>query len=153
MEIELTDLCQELRNWFDRARYIGHITIDATGDLYCNNVKIGLADNQYYRVIGSIFADGVHKHPDTEMTPESFDGAVWAMAVPAPVIKLAEDIAAWREKYEAADAAAMSPFNSESFGGYSYSKSGGGSNDSGSSNSGASWKSAFAARLNQWRKI
>jgi hypothetical protein len=114
-------------------------------------VKIGLADNQYYRLVGSIFADGVHKHPDTEMTPESFDGAVWAMAVPPPVIKLVEDITAWRAKYEAPDATSMSPYFAESFGGYSYSKSVGAGTKSGGTT--ADWKSAFAARLNQWRKI
>jgi hypothetical protein len=152
MEIELTDLCQDLRNWFDRARYIGKITLDAEGGVFCNGVAVGLLEGQYFRVIGSIFADGVHKYPDTETLAESFDGAVWAMAVPPPVIKLVEDITAWRGKYEAADAAAMSPFSSESFGGYSYSKSGGGSSDSANAG-GANWKSAFAARLNQWRKI
>lgn len=151
MEIELTELCQELRNWFDRARYIGHITIDNSGDVYCNSVKIGLAENQYFRVIGSVFADGAHKYPDNDVKAESFDGAVWAMAVPPPVIKLAAEIAEWRAKYEAPDAASMSPYTSESFGGYSYSKSATGSSSNG--NGGTSWKSTFGARMNPWRKI
>lgn len=151
METALTELCQELRNYFDRSRYIGKITLDAEGGVFCNGVAVGLLEGQYYRIIGSIFADGVHKHPDTEMMPESFDGAVWAMAVPAPVINLATEIAEWREKYEAVDSFAMSPFTSESVGSYSRSK-GAMSAGSGASNS-ANWQSVFAARMNALRKI
>lgn len=150
MDIPMTELCQEIRNWFDRARYIGRITIGPGGGVYCDGIAVGLAEGQYYRVIGSTFADGVHIYPDADNKQESFDGAVWAMAVPPPVIKLAAEIAAWRAKYEAPDAASMSPFNSESFGGYSYSKS---SNTSDGASGGVSWKSAFASRLNALRKI
>ena len=150
MDIPMTELCQEIRNWFDRARYIGSITIGPDGGVYCDGIAVGLADGQYYRVIGSTFADGVHIYPDADNKQESFDGAVWAMAVPPPVIKLATEIAAWRTKYEAPDAASMSPFSSESFGGYSYSKS---SNTSDGASGGVSWQSVFAARLNALRKI
>lgn len=151
METALTELCQEIRNWFDRNRYIGHITLDTDGGLFCNGVAVGLLEGQYYRVIGSVFADGVHKYPDTETTlTESFDGAVWAMAIPKPVINLAAEIAEWRGKYEAVDSFAMSPFTSESVGSHSYSK--GAASVAGASNT-ANWQSAFAARLNAWRKI
>ena len=151
MDIPMTELCQEIRNWFDRARYIGSITIGPDGGVYCDGIAAGLAEGQYYRVIGSTFADGVHIYPDADNKQESFDGAVWAMAVPPPVIKLAAEIAAWRTKYEAPDAASMSPFFAESFGGYSYSKSvGAGTKSSGTA---ADWKSAFASRLNALRKI
>jgi len=151
MDIPMTELCQEIRNWFDRVRYIGSITIGTDGGVYCDGIAVGLAEGQYYRIIGSTFADGVHVYPDADNKQESFDGAVWAMAVPPPVIKLAAEIAAWRAKYEAPDAASMSPYFAESFGGYSYSKSvGAGTKSSGTT---ADWKSAFAARLNQLRKI
>lgn len=146
MDISMTDLCQEIRNWFDRVRYIGRITIGPDGGVFCDGIAIGLADGQYYRVIGSTFADGVHIYPDADNKQESFDGAVWAMAVPPTAIKLATEIAEWRAKYEAPDAASMSPFSSESFGGYSYSKN---SNTSG----GVGWQSVFAAKLNALRKI
>ena len=46
----------------------------------------------------------------------------------------------------------MSPFNSESFGGYSYSKSSGGAGDSTKDKSGT-WQGAFGAELQPWRKI
>lgn len=150
METALTELCQEIRNWFDRARYIGKITLDANGGVSCNGVAVGLLENQYYRVIGSVFADGVHKYPDAETLAETFDGAVWALSIPAPVLTLSADIAEWREQYESADGFAMSPFVSESVGGHSRSK--GSTVGSAASNS-ASWQNAFAARLNAWRKI
>ena len=147
----LTELCQEIRNWFDRARYIGRITIDPDGGVYCGGIAVGLAEGQYYRVIGSTFADGVHIYPDADNKQENFDGAVWAMAVPPPVIKLATEIAAWRAKYEAPDAASMSPFMSESFGGYSYQK--GSAFTSANTSGSVGWQSVFAARLNALRKI
>lgn len=141
--IMLTELCQELRNWFDRERHFGTFTIQD------GNINVDfLAEGQYYRIVGSVFSDGVHQYPSSELRDETFEGAVWALAIPAPVIKLATEIEAWRGKYEAADSAALSPFTSESFGGYSYTKGG-----SGSDGSGASWQSAFRAQLNRWRKI
>lgn len=151
MEIALTELCQDLRNWFEREKYIGHITLDADGNVYCNGVSVGLLDGQYYRVIGSVFADGIHEYPGIGTREESFDGAVWALAIPEPVINLATEIAEWRGKYEAVDSFAMSPFTSESVGSYSRSK-GAMSAGSGASNS-ANWQSVFAARMNAWRKI
>lgn len=138
----LTELCQELRNWFDRERHFGTFTI--TGG---NITADFLAEGQYYRIIGSVFNDGVHQYPVDILRDETFDGSVWALAIPEPVIKLSEDIDAWREKYESADSAALSPFTSESFGGYSYTKSGS------TADGGTSWQSAFRARLNRWRKI
>ena len=143
--IMLTELCQELRNWFDRERHFGTFTIqdgNITADF--------LQDGQYYRILGSVFSDGVHQYPSSELRDETFTGAVWALAIPAPVIKLATEIEAWRGKYENADSAALSPFTSESFGGYSYTKGG---NSTDGSGGGASWQSAFRAQLNRWRKI
>lgn len=141
----LTELCQELHNWFDRERYTGTFTIEG-GNITANFLQTG----QYFRIIGSVFNDGVFKYGDADLTDETFDGAVWALAIPAPVIKLAQEIEAWRTKYERADSAAMSPFNSESFGGYSYAKSGAGT----ASASGATgWRGVFRSQLNRWRKL
>ena len=145
----LTELCQELHNWFEREIHTGSFTI--TGGTITADF---LQANQYYRVCGSIFNDGIHqygKEAQGEMVNETFDGAVWALGIPKAVIDLAEEISAWREKYEAADSAALSPFNSESFGGYSYSKSAG--NGSGGNSTGVSWQTVFGSRLNMWRKL
>ena len=143
----LTELCQELRNWFDRERYTG--TFEITGG---NITADFLQTGQYFRIIGSVFNDGVHQYQANDLQDETFDGAVWALAIPCPIIKLATEIAAWREKNEAADSANMSPFMSESFGGYSYSK-GASNRSTGASGGSLSWKDVFSARMNAWRKL
>lgn len=145
----LTELCQELRNWFDRERHSG--TFEISGGVITAPF---LVSGQYYRIMGSIFNDGVHKYGDATdtLTDETFTGSVWALAIPEAVINLATEIAEWRSKYEGASSPALSPFNSESFGGYSYTKSGGSSASSGNGG-GVSWRDAYASRLNMWRKL
>ena len=139
----LSEICSEIKNYFSNGmpKYVGDITI-SNGVLE----DCGLQEDQYYRIIGSVFNDGVHKHPADDLHDEVFNGAVWHMAVPKEVIDLATEIEQWNAKYGGTDSAALSPFQSESFGGYSYTK---GSSESG----GSGWKSAFGARLNKWRKI
>ena len=149
----LTDLCQELRNWFERDKYFGAFTIEG-GQLADGSM---LQDGQYFRIVGSVFNDGVHKYEPNnaereDLHDEVFEGAIWAMAVPPTVIALSEKIKAWNEKYGGVNSSAMSPFQSESFGGYSYSKGSGGNSSAGGS-SVPTWKSVFADELNRWRKI
>lgn len=149
MDVNLTELCQELRNWFERERYSGTFEIK-NGEFVGTNVP-PVQEGIYFRICGSWFNDGIHQYPDSDMRSESFTGSVWLLSIPAPVLQLAEEINAWRAKYEAADSAAMSPYMSESFGGYSYQK---GSALSSSDTSGAvSWKRTFAGRMNAWRKL
>lgn len=144
--MELTELCQELRNWFVLDKTFGEFTI-SEGEISLSDF---LQEGQYYRVIGSVFNDGVHKYGEGELVDEEpFEGAVWAMGVPPTVLTLLDDINAWQDKYGETVA---SPFSSESFGGYSYTKASGGSGDS-STGSGVNYKAVFADRLNRWRKI
>ena len=148
----LTELCQELRNWFERDKYFGTFTIEGGQLADCSFLQ----DGQYYRVIGSVFNDGVHKWPDDDLQDESFKGAIWAMAVPPTVIALSDKIDEWQDKYDTVDGANMTPYNSESFGGYSYSKGGGSSGNGNSQNRGngaPTWQSMFFNELNNWRKI
>ena len=148
----LSELCRELKNWFDRGqpKILGDFTI--SDGHFDRRISEKIQYNQYFRIIGSVFNDGVYCFNDKlELVDETFHGAVWLMAVPKEVIDLADDISSWQEKYGSVDSTAMSPFNSESFGGYSYSKSTGGS---GAGSTGATtWQSAFANRMNRWRKI
>ena len=148
----LTELCKEINNWFNynQPKYFGDFVIEG-GEL---NDNYGLQEGQYYRIIGSIFNDGVHKYGDETdvLSDEMFNGAVWAMAIPQEVIALAQEISAWKAKYQDLDSPAMSPYNSESFGGYSYSK-GSASASSGNIDLSGTWQGAFADRLNHWRKI
>ena len=143
--MELTELCKELNNWFDLKRYFGEFTIE-DGAL---KDDLGLLDGQYFRIVGSVFNDGVHQYPATDLEDETFDGAVWAMAVPPNVIALLDKINDWLDKY---GEAYNSPYTSESFGGYSYSKGTRVSSNGAENNSGGVLE-VFSADLNRWRKI
>ena len=143
----ITDFCEELHNWFDVDRIFGTFTI-SNGEI---TVPDGyLQENQYFRIVGSVFNDGVRKYPASDLTDETFEGAVWAMAVPPSAIALFEEIKVWNEKYSQNEAA-NSPFQSESFGGYSYSK--GFNSTTGGSNITVSWQNQFKSRLHRWRKL
>lgn len=149
--MKLTELCQELRNWFDRSKYFGTFVIEDGAINLSDLVADGsLQEGQFFRVMGSVFNDGVHKYGDSEeeLTDEVFEGAIWTMAVPPAVIELSERITEWETKY---GDAVSSPYSSESFGGYSYVKAAAGTGNAGSSN--PTWKSTFASELNKWRKI
>lgn len=150
----LTLLCEYLRNWFDEGcnKEIGEITI-AGGAISVRNTPITMQNGQYFRIIGSVFNDGVHQFPDYSMSDEEFDGAIWLMRVPPAVIALAADIEAWKAKYMGIDSPLMGPFTSESFGGYSYSKSGVGASAFTDASGISGWQAAFADRLGPWRKI
>lgn len=145
----LSELCKELNNWFNYnlPKYIGTHTIE-NGSLVKD---YGLLDGQYFRIVGSVFNDGVWQFPKTDMKDETFDGGVWAMAVPQDVVDLAQEISDWNAKYGSLESNAMSPFISESFGGYSYTKNGGGASD-GTGLSGT-WQGVFRSKLNKWRKL
>jgi len=148
----IDDICAYLHNYFDdnQPKYFGEIVI-SNGALSDFGDK--LQTNQYFRIVGSVFNDGVYKYPATGLKDETFkDGAVWAMALPPAFLDLVKDIQDWQSKYGTADSSALSPFTSESFGGYSYSKSSGGTSGNASSNPN-SWQGAFASRLARWRKL
>lgn len=108
-----------------------------------------LKDGQYFKIKGSVFNDGVHRY-DSELSlvDEIFTGEIWALAVPPAVINIAEEIKTWQSTY---GEQVNSPFQSESFGGYSYSKASA-SNASGRSVP-ATWQTVFGSRLNAYRKI
>ncbi len=139
----LEQVLGELHNWFQRGIYPGEYRIEE-GKLALPFLQPG----QHYRICGSLFNDGLHKYGDEAdgLADETFDGTIWALAVPKAVVELAGEIAAWQKKY---GAAAASPYQSESFGGYSYSKASGAGDSTGS----GGWQAAFRARLNPYRKL
>ena len=108
-----------------------------------------LQEGQYFKIIGSVFNDGVHKFGTGTLQDETFVGEIWAMAVPPAVIALSDEISDWVTKY---GDQASSPYQSESFGGYSYNKKSSGS-QTGDSNAASDWTGIFRSRLNHWRKI
>ena len=148
----LYQICLYLKNWFNygQTKYFGKFTI-SNGVLTYAGGEMDIQDNQYYRIVGSVFNDDVYKHGSEELTDEEFDGAVWLMAIPKDVISLATEIQMWQAKYGGTDSENMSPFQSESFGGYSYSKASGAA--SGSASSVPTWQGVFADRLRRYKKI
>ena len=137
----LTEIRAELRNYFEvpNGRHFGKFTISGGSIAPLDFLQEG----QYFRIIGSVFNDGVHQYPAADLTDEVFHGAVWAMALPPAVIDLAAEI----EEYNKSDAGKASPYTSESFGGYSYTKA------TDASGAPIGWQKAFASRLNQWRRL
>lgn len=137
----LTELCQELHNWFNDEVVTGTFVI-ANGEVSLPFLQEG----QYFRIVGSVFNDGVHQYgAASRLTDETFAGAIWPMKIPQAVIDLSEKIADWETNN---GSAVLSPYQSESWAGYSYSlKSGSG--ESGSTG----WQSVFARQLNRWRKM
>lgn len=137
-------LMRECRNWFvsPNGVHLGTFTIEK------GSISLPfLVSGQYFRIVGSVLNDGVYEYGNCELKDETFDGAVWALSVPPAFKALAEEIQEWRDTNEKA---ANSPYTSESFAGYSYTKSNGNSAQSGS---GSSWQSIYAPRLAEWRKL
>lgn len=137
----LEQVLTHIHNWFQVGIYPRTYTISNGG------VTLPfLQDGQYFRIVGSLFNDGLHQYgPSMELLQdETFDGAVWALAIPKAVVELAGEIAAWQAKYKDT---VDSPYTSESFGGYSYSKA------SSADGSPGGWQAAFRARLNPYRKL
>ena len=142
------EICAEIKNYFT---YEGdkHIDNYAISDGQISPVVDFPTD--YIRIIGSRLNDGVHKkNKDGEfvLQDEEFHGAIWIMSPTDDFLSLVAEIEAWQAKNGGANSAAMSPFSSESFGGYSYSKASG-------ANGGSSltWKDQYGSRLNQYRRI
>ena len=144
----LTEICQFLRNWFERDKLTGQFVVSGGAITYANGTALSLLEGQYYRIVGSVFNDGVHRYGDTLTDEPQFDGAVWSMAIPPDFLALVHDIESWAETN--ADAI-NSPYTSESFGGYSYTLRA--ANGSDGVTGGVTWQNQFKARLSQWRKI
>lgn len=124
-----------LNNWFVVGRYDDTYTIKDGG------IALPfLVDGQYFRIVGSLFNDGVYQYP-AELTDETFDGSVWALAIPKALLSTVDEITAWTTKN-----GDSGPYTSESFGGYSYSKA---TNSKGLA---VGWRDVFSAQLAPWKK-
>lgn len=135
----LDEILAEIRNYF--------VVKVHSGDFEVIGGRLSpldfLQNGQYFRIVGSVMNDGVYRYPYSGLTDETFSGEIWALAVPPTLIALAADI----EEYEKKAKETVSPYNSESFGGYSYTKA------TDSNGSPLTWEKVFAKRLNKWRKI
>ena len=136
----LETIMRNLRNWFLQDAYSGEYVVH-NGSIDLPFMKTG----QYFRIVGSTLNDGVYRYPATGLVDEVFVGSVWALAIPKAFLDAVAEIEAWQEKH--GDAAA-GPYQSESFGGYTYTKA-----TDEKTGGAATWETTFRGRLNAWRKI
>ncbi len=145
-KVTLTEICREINNWFERGIYPGNYTI-SSGEIELAGSNIKLLAGQYFRIKGSVLNDGVYQYPCKGLKDEEFKGFLCAMAIPPDVINLSEEINLWCNKYSEI---INSPYQSESFKGYTYTRST--QNGSGSADA-LTWQMQFRSRLNKWRKL
>ena len=148
----LQQVCEVIHNYFVKDRHEGNYSIvDGMVSLPF------LLDGQRFWIVGSTLNDGVYTyHPemitnddDTDeagLSDEDFNGTICAMAVPPSVVALSGEISEWVDNY---GEIVNSPYQSESFNGYSYTNACGGNANGGLVN----WQSVFADRLKAWRKL
>lgn len=144
MAISINDFCEEVNNYFEQTRIFGKFEI-TDGNIDLN--KYDIQEGQYIRIVGSVFNDGVHKYPippNETLVDEMFDGSVWAMAVPSSVIAQMGEINQWLQENQST---LNSPYQSESFGGYSYTLK------TENAEGGLNWQTHFRKKLDRWRKV
>lgn len=144
----LNEICEHLHNFFDQK---DGCYIDRTADTFTisggliSPLSSSLIAGQYIRIVGSLLNDGIYLLPSNftilTLVNETFTGAVFGLAIPRDLVALDTEITA----YVTANPA--TGYVSESFGGWS------GSRATGANGAPISWKSAYAARLNRWRKV
>ena len=138
----LEQICLEARNFFIAEQISGVFTV-SSGVL--SPLPEELDKGNYYRIIGSVYHDGVHERHAALCADydETFSGRIWVMRVPPSFIALAGEI----QKFRESDAAKPGAYASESFGGYTYTRATG-------KNGGAlTWQEAFRSDLNAYRRV
>lgn len=150
--MDINELCGNLNNWFEvdgvgrSAKTIGTFNISGGSIALDDIVKTG----QYYRILGSALNDGAHKYGESDLVDETFTGEIRAMWVPKAVFEVIQEMNDWQNKY---GDAINSPYTSESFGGYSYSKAGAGDGSSAQSGALTGVLAVFASKLIKWKKV
>ena len=150
----LQQVLEHIHNRFIKTPYVGKYSI--SGGVI--SPLDFLIEGQRFWITGSVLNDGVYTyHADgckddddvnvAGFADEDFTGVICALAVPPAVIALSADILGWVSKY---GDIVNSPYTSESFGGYSYTRASGSGTGG---NAAAGWQDVFESRLNAWRKI
>ena len=143
--MELKAICDYIHNYFEDDIVQGEFTI-TNGSLVTDSIDI--LENQYYMIKGSVFNDGIYKHVCTDLTDETFRGKVITMRVPKDVLSVLERATQWENDNKNT---LNSPYQSESFGGYSYSK--GTSTKKDGTQGQLTWRDVFGDELKAYRKI
>lgn len=117
-------------------------------------------EGQRMWIVGSDLNDGVYTYHSEGITDdddieaaglqdETFAGTICALAVPPAVIALSGEISKWVDTYQAD--VVESPFESESFNGYSYTLKATGT-ASGGNGGPISWRTIYGKQLDRWRR-
>lgn len=138
----LEQILDFIHNYFIKEVYRGKFKIE-NGALAVDF----LLNGQYFKIKGSLLNEGIYQYPVNNLNDEEFTGEIWSMAVPKSILDLTTEIEDWQKEY---GDKLNSPYQSESFGGYSYSKASG--TDS-KGNRLTSWQGVFGTRLNAYRKL
>lgn len=141
----LEEVLNYIHNYFEKEVHVGSFVISSNVLQDVEFLQVG----QYFKIVGSVFNDGIHQYPCNDLHDEKFNGKIIAMAIPLELLLMVEVIDDWQTKY---NEQLNSPYQSESFGGYSYTKASGGSGLNGKQEP-VSWKTVFGSKLNHWRKI
>lgn len=148
----LEDILWHIHNWFVRDSIPVRTCCIDDGSLP-TSITDRMLEGQWYRIEGSYLNDGLHQHPDTGLGDETFDGTISLLAIPRPLLRLAERIQDYIDATtEASQKALRSPYQSESFDGYSYTLKDGSGADSASGGL-SGWQAEFAGQLNAFRKM
>lgn len=148
----LEQVLYHIHNWFERDQI--HVTTCCIDDgMLPASITDQMLDGQWYRIQGSYLNDGLHQNPDLGLSDETFNGTITLLAIPKALLSITEQIGQWVEETSDADQRARkATFQSESFGGYSYSLKGDSRSNNGSDGL-TGWQAAFASDLNPWRKM
>ena len=131
----LYKVMRHLRNFFATTTYYSGVFTVEGGKIE----PPLLTDGNYYLIEGSVKNDGVYKWP-VDLENEKFYGVITLLAPPKAFIETVDAIKEYESKH------GHSPYVSESFGGYTYSKAQG-------KNGPITWKEVFAEDLKVWRRI
>ena len=67
----LTELCGYLKNWFEVERLYGEFKITSGAITYADGTELPLQNGQHFRIIDSVFNDGVYSYPPATEDPAS----------------------------------------------------------------------------------
>lgn len=149
----LEQVCDFVHNYFEDTFYQGEYTISG------GTIDMPFLENgQRFKIRGSALNDGIYTYRDgaiynddgswaVELQSETFSGSIATMNVPHSFSTLVDDIREWVTKN---GAVLDSPYTSESFGGYTYSKAGGSGANAGGM---LTWQDKFRTALKPYRKI
>jgi hypothetical protein len=138
----LEEVLAYLRNWFMVKKVNGTFTIDKGIITFPEDAPVPEPE-QYLRIFGSIFNDGLHMMCDDSLNDEVFEGTIWYLAVPTPVVQIAMQVQELVEQ----SATANPMLKSESFDGYSYTRM------TRADGTVMDWRDVFHDKLARWRKI